>query len=202
MLEPRVSGCHYYFLLIVASGLTRWCGSSAFLISFPRHSSGTCPMKLKTCQKDLSACRPFLCLIIGGFRLLINASLYSWISRKACLLNLWDWTAQVEGLGASPPHLFPTPGNVCAIHCGPRQTLSYPAVFSFSNSSTEWEKPTVVLGASVGIFFLFSWMMIFFFCVVAMCSERKWNSTQKGEGEGKGVGEKILKVPRAFLSVG
>lgn len=143
MLEPRISGCHYYFLLIVASGLTRWCGSSVFLISFPRHSSGTCPVKLRTCWKDLSASRSFLRLIIGGFRLLINASLSSWISCKACLLTPWNYSAQVEWLGASLPPFFPAPGNVCAIYCGSRQTLFYPTASHFpilllSGSSLWW----------------------------------------------------------------
>lgn len=152
MLGPRISGCQYYFLLIVASGLTHCCGSSFFFfLSIPCDSSGTCPMKQKTCLKDLQASRPFLCLIICAFGLLINAYLYSWVSHKSCLLTPWDWSAQVRGggLGATPPPLvFNSRERACCLPWVQADTF-LPYCLSFSNSSTEWSKPIGILSASI-----------------------------------------------------
>lgn len=76
VLQSRIFGCHYLFLLIVASGLTQCLWEHSFFFrSFPPNSSGTFPVKQKTlCKRSQSQQAFFFCLIICGFELLINAA--------------------------------------------------------------------------------------------------------------------------------
>lgn len=107
-------------------------GALFFSIPFHVTLSGLALWNKRLCVKDLRASRPFLCLIMCGIGLLINACLYSRVSHNPASYSVrLAGTGGVVG-GDPSPRLFSTVGNEHGVYCGSRQTLSYPAAFHFS----------------------------------------------------------------------